>query len=683
MAAGVFRRAPAGPTVQRMSTPPRYPGRPRAAVVVAVAAALPAVAGGVLQAASGTPLSPDVLFLAVDVMVGLVYGAVAAVILSRRSHPVAWLVALTAVGGGLSALGGGWASYALSHGAPGETLAISMFGSAWVPGTLSLFLLVPWLVRETPLDAASWVGVVVGALTATALSVQRIAAPMIDNSGLLVAVVLVGLGTAAAALWRRRHGPVGERAGLGLLAAGTALMALSFLPLLLLPYTEAGIVLLVPISHLACQALFPGALLATMLRNRLWGIDLAVSRAVLAGLLTLGMALVYVALVWTATAVVGSSTVAQVVAAVGVVVAVQPARRRLGAQVHRLVYGDAVSPDRAALRIGASLSAAGSAELLDQLAAAVGESLRLESVTLTLPDGDRISGRWGTPSSPPVHRTVRRGDDGSGPPLATLALTAPPGERLDRRTLEALDQLQPVLAVGLGLVRATRDVVRARDAATHARLAERRLIRRELHDGIGPWLSGLRLGLQGARNVLRTDPSAADTVLAALQEEVAQRVEDVRLLSRSLLPPVLEERGLAAALTELVTRHGEAGFVVELTGLPAADPGALRGLDQRVAAAAYAVVSEAVLNAARHSGARSCVVDVSLGDPEDGAPGVLLVTCRDEGSGRAADATDGVGSRSMRERTGELGGTLEVGPATGGGTLVSARLPLAPVVVPA
>lgn len=668
-----------------MSTPPRYPGRPRAALVVAVLAALPAVAGGVLQIASGTPLSPDVLFLVVDVMVGLVYGTVAAVILSRRSHPVAWLVALAAMGGGLAALGGGWASYAMTHeGARGAELAIALFGSAWVPGTLSLFLVVPWLVRETRLDAVSWVGVAVGMLTAVALSVQRLAAPMADNRGLLLAVVLVGLGTAAAVLWRRSRGPIAERAGLGLLAAGTAVMALSFLPLLLLPYTRADILLLVPASHLACQALFPGALLVTMLRNRLWGIDLAVSRAVLAGLLTLGMALVYATLVWTATAVVGSSALAQVVAAVGVVVAVQPARRRLGAQVHRLVYGHAASPDLAALRIGASLSGADSAELLDQLAAAVGEALRLESVELALPDGDCASGRWGTPSSAPVHRTVRQGGEESGPVLGTLALTAPPGERLDRRTLEALEALQPVLAVGLGLVRATRDVVRARDAATHARLAERRLIRRELHDGIGPWLSGLRLGLQGARNVLRTDPGAADTVLAALQQEVAQRVEDVRLLSRSLLPPVLEERGLAAALVELASRHAESGFAVELSGLPLEDPETLRGLDQRVAAAAYAVLSEAVLNAARHSGVRGCFVDVSLeAAAADGVGAALLVTCRDEGSGRVADATDGVGSRSMRERTEELGGTIDIGPAVGGGTRVTARLPLAPAAVPA
>ena len=663
-------------------TTARYPGRPRAAVVVAALAALPAVAGGALQAASRTPVTPDVLFLVVDVAVGLVYGAVAAVILSRRSHPVAWLVALAAIGGGLSALGGGWAAFALAHpGSPGADLGIGLFGSAWVPGTLALFLVVPWLVRETPLDPPAWAGAAVGTLTALALAVQRLAAPMSDNRGLLLAVVLVGLVTAAAVLWRHRRGPAAERAGLGLLAAGTALMALSFVPLLLVPYTDSGIVLLVPISHLACQALFPGALLVTMLRNRLWGIDLAVSRAVFAGLLTLGMVVVYAALVWSATAFVASSAAAQVVAAVGVVLAAGPTRRRLESEVHRLVYGEASSPGHAALRIGASLTGGEDVELLDRLAAAVGEALRLESVTLTQ-QGERTVGRWGTPSSLPVERVVRQGEDGAGEPVGVLTVTPRPGERLDRRTLDALDQLRPVLAVGLGLVRATGEVVRARDAATGARLAERRLIRRELHDGIGPWLSGLRLGLQGARNVLATDPGAADAVLAALQEEVAQRVQDVRLLSRSLLPPVLEERGLAAALAELVDRHRRMGFAVEMRGLATENRDALRDLDPRVAAAAYAVVSESVLNASRHSGAGGCVVEVALLEPDGVAP-ALVVSCLDQGSGRAPDVADGVGTRSMRERTEELGGRIDVGPGPDGGTRVRAVLPLAPAVVPA
>lgn len=686
-----------------------------------IAAALPALAGVLLQIASRAELTPDSLFLAVDAMVGLVYGTVAAVILSRRSHPVAWLTALTAVGGGLATLGGGWASFAMARDLPADDAGIFLFGSAWVPGTLALFLVVPWLVRETPLPRSSTCGLAVGIAVTLALTVQRLVFPMSDNTWVLIGVVTWGLVTAATVHRRHRFGPVDERNGLGLLALGTAVMAASFLPLLLVPYTSTSVLFLVPISHLACQALFPGALLVTVLRNRLWGIDLAVSRGVLAGLLTLIMVIVYAALVWTASSLVGNSTIAQLVAAVGVVLAVQPIRSSLDARVRRLVWGEAASAGRAALQIGASLTTPSRpAELLDRLAAAIGETLRLESVTLTLPDG-ATAGHWGTPTSPPLERAMVRSPatgaeavaasagteavtanqsptaEAVGAELGTLTFTPRPGERLDRRTFDALARVEPLLAVGLSLIRATAEVTEAKDAATQARdvadrareatsrarLAERQLIRRELHDGIGPWLSGLHLGIQGARNVLRSDPQTADEVLEALQNEAAQRVQDIRLFSRSLLPPVLEERGLAAAVEQLASRYAQTGFTLKLGGLLAHDPNSLRGLDARVTAAAYAVIAESSLNSSRYAGVDDAEARVEWTDdpqPVD-APRGIVVECRDYGVGRAPDSADGVGTRSMRERVEELGGRFSIGPAEGGGTLVRTQLPLVPLEV--
>ncbi len=500
------------------------------------------------------------------------------------------------------------------------------------------------------------------------MTVQRLVFPMSDNRFTILAVVVMGLITASSVLVRRRSGPAAQRPGLGLLALGTAVMALSFLPLVLVEYTSASILLLVPASHLTCQAIFPAALLVTMLRNRLWGIDIAVSRAVLAGLLTLGMALVYATLVWAASWVVGSSGIAQIIAAVGVVLAVQPIRSWLEHRVRSLIWGQSTSPGTAALRIGASLSTVRDAEeFLNQLACALGEALRLESVTVEVHDEsapfDRSNGGWGAPTSTPVERPVTIGnttqnDDADSIRLGVVAVTPRPGERLDLRTLEALDRLQPMIAAGIGLIRSAREVARARDAANGARLAERRLIRRELHDGMGPWLSGLQLGLQGARNTLRTDPQAADAVLHALQSETAQRVQDVRVLSRSLLPPVLEERGLSAAVQELATRHAASGFAVEAGGLLTSDPHGLRGLDPRVAAAAYAVISESIINAARHSGATQSTVTVTV--EGTGASRELVVTCSDAGAGRSAADDDGVGTSSMRERVEELHGRLTI-----------------------
>lgn len=645
----------------------RRGGLPRTAVALALVTYVLTLTGALLLLAAREPATPELLFTAVDVMVGLVYGTVGAVIVARRSHVVGWLVVLTGLGGALATLGSGWGAYRSAHpGLPEVPAVAALVSWAWVPGTLALFLVVPWLVRET--RPAWWerVGLALGVTTTAAFALQRLLLPDTDNTAVVVATVLVGTATAAATWWRRVRGPVAERPGLGLLALGTAVMALSFLPLAFAD-TPFEVVLAVPLLHLACQALFPVALLTTVLRNRLWGIDLAVSRASVAALLTVGLALVYAVVLVVVGLLLDSSTVAQVLATVGVAVAVQPVHGWLARRVRVLVYGEAATPGRAALRVGRQLSAAADADdLVRGLAGALGEALRLESVTVR---GVRpgVAATWGVATSIPVERPLEHG----GRPVGTLVLTARPGERLDARSADALDHLAPVVAAGVALAQGTADLVRARDAATRARLAERTLIRRELHDGIGPWLTGLRLGLQGARNTLERDPAAAAAVLDALQAEVTQRVEDVRLLSRSLLPPVLDEQGLAAALDDLARRTAAAGFTVTLDlGTEALD--ALDGLDARVAAAAYGIVSEAVTNASRHSGAGTCAVGAEVHGS------TLVLTCDDDGSGLDPSRTPGVGTRSMRERAAELGGTVAWGDREGGGVRVRAVLPLVP-----
>lgn len=653
---------------------PGRAGMPRTGWTIGVLAWVLGVSALALQLTSGVPLLlGDLLFVVVDATVALVYGTVAAVILVRRPHVVGWLVALAAVGGGVAALGGGWRSYASTHpGLPPLTPLADAYGWAWVPGTVGLFVLVPWFVRGGRLGAGAWCGVAGGVASIASF----LLAPSDDPRPAIVGVVVMGLVTAGATAWRRLRGPVAERRGLGLLALGTALMALSFLPLLG-TWASSDVLLALPLTHLACQALFPAAILVCVLRNRLWGIDLVLSRATVAAMLAVGLAVVYAVVVVLATTVVDGPA-AQVVAAVGVALAVQPLHTWLRHRVRTLVYGEGNDPGLAALSVGRHLSSASTADdLVVSLAVGVREALRLESVTIERsapgPTADGTPAGtppWAGPEDRPAGDAVMLPVEHGGRVLGRVHVVARAGERLDARTRDALEQLLPVLGAGLALARGAHELEAARDATTRARLAERRVIRRELHDGVGPWLVGLRLGLQGARNTLRTDPEAAAAVLDALGVEVAQRVEDVRALSRSLLPPSLDEHGLEVALGELAGRQALGGFVVDVRCDPCV------GLDPRVAAAAYAIASESVVNAARHSGAQECRLTVRLGD------GVLVVTCEDDGRGVAPDAVAGVGSRSLRERADELGGRLDVAALRPDGerpgTRVRATLPLVP-----
>ncbi len=654
--------APAtGAGAPRVRTAARPDGLPRTAAAVAVIAWSLAVLALTLHLASGVGFgTADVLFLLVDVTVAAVYGTVGAVLLSRRRHVVGGLVALAGAGGGVSALGGAWSAWSATHpGSPALPGLADAYGWAWIPGTFALFLVVPWLVRDHPLTAASRVGLAAGVATTLAHTAVRLVAPAWDSMALVGLAVVVGLVTAAAVAHRRLRGPAEERRGLGLLALGTALMAVSFVPLLTVD-AAPDVVLAVPVLHLVCQALFPAALLVSVLRNRLWGLDLAVSRATIAALLTLGLVGAYLALVGAVTLLVDSRPAAQLVAAVGVALAVQPLRTWLQRRVHRLVYGDGGDPGRAALRLGRQMSAATGEELLEVLVRSVGEALALESVRLTVRGAEALDVTWGVPTSSGTTLPVEH----AGRMLGEVVVTPRPGERLDARTRDALGQLLPVVASGVALSLGALELRRARDAVARVRLEERRVIRREIHDGLGPWLTGLRLGLQGAVNLLPRDPEAAGRVLTALAAEAEHRVQDVRSLSRNLLPPALDELGLEAALGELVARHAAEGFEVRLRCSPCP------GLDPDLAAAAYAVAAEAVLNAARHSGARGCRLTVDVGHDH------LVVTCEDRGSGLAPDATPGVGTRSMHERCAERGGTLERSDLAPG-TRVRAVLPLA------
>ena len=167
----------------------------------------------------------------VDVAVACVYGTVAAVTLSRRAHPVPWILGLAAIGGGLAAFGYGYEVWSARPGGmpPNETLLL-LQSTAWVPGTLALFLVVPWLVRDHPSASSGSGSPPARGLTLAVTYAEIFTTPGVPS--LLWWCIGLGLVTAAVVEVRHRFGPVEERNGLGWLALGTAILAVSFVPVL-------------------------------------------------------------------------------------------------------------------------------------------------------------------------------------------------------------------------------------------------------------------------------------------------------------------------------------------------------------------------------------------------------------------------------------------------------------------
>jgi signal transduction histidine kinase len=283
-------------------------------------------------------------------------------------------------------------------------------------------------------------------------------------------------------------------------------------------------------------------------------------------------------------------------------------------------------------------------------------------VEVDRPGGERLVATHGTP--PAALRTLPisfRGAVVGRIVLPRDGLRA----RLSRRDEALLGDLVRQAALASRSARLAEELQESRERLVLAREEERRRIRRDLHDGLGPALSGVVFRIESARLVVADDPAAADRGLEVARTQVQDVIADVRRLVHDLRPPALDDLGLLGALRQQATVLTAPGFGVhvdagdEVGDLPAA-----------VEVAAYRVVGEALTNAARHAQATRCDVVLRADDAQ------LRVEVRDDGIGVPATAVAGVGLVSLRERVAELGGRAEVVCPPGGGTTVRAWLPL-------
>ncbi|HSM45608.1 MAG TPA: sensor histidine kinase, partial [Acidimicrobiia bacterium] len=202
---------------------------------------------------------------------------------------------------------------------------------------------------------------------------------------------------------------------------------------------------------------------------------------------------------------------------------------------------------------------------------------------------------------------------------------------------------------------------------------ERRRIRHDLHDELGPSLASQTFQLDAVLERLEDDPGQAKRLLVALKEQNKQLVADIRRLVYELRPPALDELGVVGALsiqTAHLERSGQMVIGLEIR------PDPLPHLPAAVEVAAYRIAREAIINTVRHARAQECMATLEATDTE------LIVTVRDDGAGMDPSARPGVGLTSMRERTEELGGTFQVVSRDPQGTKVRAELPLVNGSVP-
>jgi signal transduction histidine kinase len=467
-----------------------------------------------------------------------------------------------------------------------------------------------------------------------------------------------------------------ERLQLTWFALATAVLGVTVVARILAD--SAGTTIAMDVAVICLEA----ALAIAVLKYRLYGIDIVISKALQYGALAAFITAVYAAVVVGVGAAVGNtrSVYLSALAAAIVAVAFQPVRQRAAVLANRLVYGRRATPyqvlSQFAHRIGGTYA---DEDVLPQMARMVAAGTGARQVVVWLRVGGEL--RPGAATGDPGPELVSVPVDGDvlpplpdaetrvpiryqGELLGALAIAMPRDEPLRPASAQLVAdvaaQAGPVLS-NAGLIselRASRQrLVTAGDEA-------RRRLERNLHDGAQQDLVALAIKLKIAGDACGEHATEARELLEELQADTATALENLRTLARGIYPPLLADLGLAAALSGQAKKSA-LPVTVQADGLGR--------FPEDTEAAVYFCCLEALQNTAKYARATRAAIAVRAQRE------MLTFSVSDDGAGFETERTPlGAGLRNMADRLAALGGRLEVTSAPGQGTTITGHLPCPP-----
>ena len=595
----------------------------------------------------------------------------------RPRNPLGWLFVAAGLAHATTAVCAPAFQLLIDAGAPlpAQRLVLTLFAWSW-PWSIGLCLPLALLLfpdGRPPSPRWRWVVVAV-IVTAPLFAIEMGGSPMPIEPGYPVGYLTFSGHDALQPLWTAT-----EIRGLLALCAGLAALAVRYrrgseverrqLLWLLLAVLVALIVILpwglvagTPVEVLFAIPLIPIAVTVAIVRYQLLDIRLVVSRLLAWLMLLLVVVVAYAGLVALldrfAAPRIGWSALVTVL----LVLLAAPLLPRLQRLVDGALYGDRGDPARVVSRLGEQLAAPDAG--LQGVITTVRSALRLPYLaierdgTVLASDGDQPERLHAWP--------LTRGGKSEG----QLTIGLRQGERelagADRR---ALAMLADPVAVAVHSTVVSEELQASRERIVAAREEERRRLRRELHDGLGPTLTGIAFAADAAANTIDDNPEKSQELLTTLRRDTRAALADVRRLVDNLRPPALDELGLVGALRQradqLSWRADGASVKVRLDV-----PDQVPALPAAIEVATYRIATEALTNVVRHSRATGALVQLRCADR-------LEVSITDNGppNGRWAP---GVGLHAMRERAAELGGSFQAGPTPAGGQVV-ASFPLNPL----
>jgi signal transduction histidine kinase len=630
----------------------------------------------------------------------------------RPNNAIGWLLLGIGVVFGVTAALDSYAGYAIDTGVDpgGGALAAALNGPSWVPIVVLPATFLPLLFPDGHLPSSRWrwfawfmaisfsvIALLIlfspGDMTDSGypgldnpLGIEALG-PILEPALAVIAMIPIGVaGSLLGLVLRFRRSEGIERLQLRWLVTAVAIVATLYMAALGLAWGREWILL--QNIAIASFALIPIAMGLSILRYRLFDLDLVINRAVLFGALALFVTLVYVAIVVGIGTVVGGRTspFLSAVAAAVVALAFQPVRRRAQRLVDRLVYGKRATPyevlSEFSERVGHVYA---NDELLPRMARALGEGTGAARADVWVRSGAELHAEasWPADADVPPPRPARAAEaevttssmfepvTHRGDLLGALSIEKRPGDAVRSAEQRLVTDLAAQAGLVLRNAALTDDLVatieelrRSRQRLVAAQDEERRKLERNLHDGAQQRLVALTVQLGLLERLVERDPTKAKDVASQLQGDATEALEELRDLARGIYPPLLADRGLVAAL-ESQARKSVVPVEIEAVGV---------GRYAREAeAAVYFSCLEALQNVGKYASASRATVRLSDGS------GRLRFEVVDDGAGfDPANSSYGTGLQGIADRLAALGGELEVRSAPGAGTTLTGTLPAEP-----
>jgi signal transduction histidine kinase len=441
----------------------------------------------------------------------------------------------------------------------------------------------------------------------------------------------------------------------------------------------------------------PAASGVAILKYRLYQLDIVVKKTVVFGILGAFITLAYFLVVVGLPALVfgraaGVESLVPFGAAAVLALVFQPVRRGANRLANRLVYGKRATPYELLSELSGRLGGAYSVEdVLPRIARLLAEGTGAQQASVWLHVGDELrpAAAWPHEDAPTEPVPAPREELGSlpgadrtvpvrhqGELLGALAVRMPPAEPLKPTTEKLLEDLAAHAGLILRNVRLTEELKAkleelqaSRQRLVSAQDEERRRLERNIHDGAQQQLVALAVKLNLVETFSEKNPSRAKEMASQAKSELQAALDDLRDLARGIYPPLLADKGLAAAL-EAQARKAAVPVTIK--------PDGVGRYPQEAEAAAYFCVLEALQNVAKYAAASSVTVRLGQGNGE------LVFEVIDDGRGFDPSTTpQGSGLQNMRDRLEALGGSVEIVSEPGRGTTVTGRIPVAKGAAPA